>query len=694
MIPLFIFSPPRHRGDLLVRMLNASPGVRCAGDSHDFLQRLRRLHGHRNYQLKRHPGDFPEEGNEKLFQRNLNLSSRRGWDEGIRQMLPLVCEPGDGDTVYGMRDIHTLTGDWEKDAAFLSWLQWLEPTAKLLFLKRDQAEFEISLAMTHWLWVPSYAKCESRVLSRVQGVWETFDRYHRLNPESTAVVDSAELLDVDAITGRLGRWGIELSREAWGAEIQRAPGNKKEEQLRKPVVKEPEVGAFDRLPLPAVVDRKDIDVFTLKFGDPPWMEECHQSLRGWCDRHGLELTTWTKVDPDLPSEKFAVVEMLRAFLKGDKEWMIYVDADVLVHPLAPLPDLTQPGMHIRQDLLDDTRWLQWTWKHFNVRPHLWTYRNAGVWMCDRAAAEAVLAQVQRPYLPGVMEQHQWNYWLWRAKEAGMPVVDMPGEWNAFAELLRVGWFYHLAGPEKMEKLKALKDTGLMPTTPEESVSLAEPAAKRAIVYPWSSRKAVWEELKYSLRSVEKYFEDKECPIFLLVDRPPAFLKSSERVHVISAPRYEEALEIGVQLADEILWMNDDLYFRAPCGWDDLRPGQYFPGNKVPWAKSKVPCNTQWRRGLRRVVRDLHHHGVDEVLSFSTHMPYVYERGRAVEVLKRFGKFFKMPFETAYFNWHRDLPRRRFSSEMRQVVANHQGEIHQDAQRVLMADLTSAAEWEI
>ena len=115
---------------------------------------------------------------------------------------------------------------------------------------------------------------------------------------------------------------------------------------------------------------------------------------------------------------------------------------------------------------------------------------------------------------------------------------------------------------------------------------------------------------------------------------------------------------------------------------------------VGWAKSDVPCKSKWRRGLKRVVRDLHHHGVDEVLNFSTHMPYVYERRKAMEVLRRFGLFFKIPFETAYFNWNRDLPRKRFTHEVRQLVVNHQGEIGPEARRQLMDDLPVAAEWEI
>ena len=49
---------------------------------------------------------------------------------------------------------------------------------------------------------------------------------------------------------------------------------------------------------------------------------------------------------------------------------------------------------------------------------------------------------------------------------------------------------------------------------------------------------------------------------------------------------------------------------------------------------------------------LHHLGMDRVADFSTHTPYLYERGKAIQTLEAIGLFHKIPFETAYYNHHR------------------------------------------
>lgn len=694
MKPLFIFSPPRHRGDLLVRILNGTRGIRAAGEAHDFLARLRRLHAFRAASLRDNPGDFPAEGGTRAFQRHLNHSTEAGWDAAVRSMLPAVCEPPEGTTCFAMRDIHSLTGDWEKDAEFLSWLHFLEPDASFVFLKRDEVETEISTEITHRMWIPKYGKCVGSVMRRIRAVWEVMDRYHRLNPESTSIVDSALLLDFDGLSEVMRKHGVEIDQAGWERAKDFVTSDKRREIIREGIAKVGGATHNDRPPLPPMVERKEnLVVHTLRFGEEPWIEECRVSLETWCARHGLPLRVWGEWNPDYPSAKFVVLDMLKDFLRSKNDWFCYIDADVYFHPLAPVPPLPPSGVLAMPDGEDVAeKWEFWLGENFRLHAGQHIYRNAGVWFCDRDAAERILAAAMtREFVEGMMEQHQWNLWL---MGAGVEMHELSPEFNMFCREPRAAWFFHLAGRgDKMRKLGRVRNAGLLPAPASAIEIMPAPAHERAILFPWTPHHAKWQELRYSLRSIEKYFADKDCPIFILAERPPSWLKDQSRVRFIRAVRYEDALQIGLQLAEKVLWMNDDIYLRKPCDWSDFEVGSHYGRNVVEWAKSTAECQTKWRNRLKQLVRDLHHHGIEEVFNFSTHTPYVFEYQRAMPVLRTFGVYHKIAFETAYWNFHPDLPRRKIPAELRGIAENHQHAISEEARRRIAGDLPEAAPWE-
>ena len=53
MTPFFLLTMPRSGGTALARMLDATPGIRCAGESHELLPRLRALE---DYPAAEHAG--------------------------------------------------------------------------------------------------------------------------------------------------------------------------------------------------------------------------------------------------------------------------------------------------------------------------------------------------------------------------------------------------------------------------------------------------------------------------------------------------------------------------------------------------------------------------------------------------------------------------------------------------------------
>ena len=187
-----------------------------------------------------------------------------------------------------------------------------------------------------------------------------------------------------------------------------------------------------------------------------------------------------------------------------------------------------------------------------------------------------------------------------------------------------------------------------------------PESPRAIVYPWLATAAIWDELRYSLRSVDRYFEDQECPIYILGDRPPVWLKPGGRVQWRAIQGYAtsrregmwQAQVSGVQLADEVCWMNDDICFLRPTGWYDLRVA-LTEGRLEEQAGTLLRSGNLWKRGLGRAVADLRQFRPGEpVMRFATHTPFLFEREKSLEVLRSYWLDYPGSWVTLYHNHHR------------------------------------------
>jgi len=175
---------------------------------------------------------------------------------------------------------------------------------------------------------------------------------------------------------------------------------------------------------------------------------------------------------------------------------------------------------------------------------------------------------------------------------------------------------------------------------------------RAIVYPWKATKATWEELRYSIRSVENYFADKTCPIIILGTEAPPFLKTPPGRFVFHDEwTYSDCLKRGTQMARKILWMNDDILMVKPCGWDDFTTARHVGTIPKDVAASWSNEPNQWKRGLGKAAILLYEAGTSPVRNFSTHIPYIYEADKAMEIFQTYGIWEKVPMETLYFNHH-------------------------------------------
>lgn len=197
----------------------------------------------------------------------------------------------------------------------------------------------------------------------------------------------------------------------------------------------------------------------------------------------------------------------------------------------------------------------------------------------------------------------------------------------------------------------IKKPSLVIPPPEPFVVPPPPQLDRAIVWPWKANKAQWHELLYSVRSVEKYFDDKDCQFIILGTERPSWLGYRGRVKYFDCWTYVDAVVRGTQMARKILWMNDDIMLLKPCGWKDFETAVHLGPIGKGAAEGFMEAANTWRRGLGRALLSLMQNGIENPLNFSTHTPYIYEADKAMEVFRKYGVWEKIPLETLYHNHH-------------------------------------------
>jgi hypothetical protein len=406
------------------------------------------------------------------------------------------------------------------------------------------------------------------------------------------------------------------------------------------------------LPLPEALPPLSMVIYTLRYGGHDWITECGKTMDDWAARHDLPLRVWSHTGEYLPHPKFSVIEMIQDFIDGDFEWMMFFDADAYFHPLAPRPHFSEPGFWIMEDQPSraPNHFIGWLRRNFEEKVGKWKYRNSGVWACDRGSAKKFMAEVGEPFISGWLEQHHFNHWLMEAERVGMAVRSLPAQWNRLPKDNGASWVFHLAGRRKMRDLADLRGLRFIPQRPERLEAEDWSHIPFAIAYPWRSNAETWDELRYSLRSIEANFADKTCPIFIFGDQAPEWLIPGGRVIFIEAWSYSDAIAKGVQCAAEVLWMNDDIAIMQPMSREDFvtprNMGVMSRGTQENWMRS----GNIWKMGMARAMVDLAHRGKPQ-MDCETHAPYLWERDKAMQVLITYGNWQKIPLQTLYVNHH-------------------------------------------
>jgi len=173
--------------------------------------------------------------------------------------------------------------------------------------------------------------------------------------------------------------------------------------------------------------------------------------------------------------------------------------------------------------------------------------------------------------------------------------------------------------------------------------------RRAVVYPIKDGNSVDSniELTMSLRSIHENLEG-DVPVVIMSEKIPPNISGD--VTFIKVDSYQDAIEKACRIADEILWMNDDIFILRPHKWEDFY--EWVTNDDTQWTAKDVDDNkahsNNWRKRKGKVVGKLMDAGLT-TFDYSSHTPYLYDTATLTRVVRDFSFGYKTSFETAYGN---------------------------------------------
>lgn len=627
-------------------------------------------------------------------------------------------------TAFGHRSASDAMRRW-------SWLLQAHPGVPVVLLTREVDDrYEMSMTSAWDRLVPSYGKCWGCLFTRAKQMRMHLEDFHEMNPERTILLDHAEMGDFEVLKGKLGESAP--TREAWERMNAERPNAMAEEFKRRDAnVVVPEVDDYDPFDVHDPFETNgaldpDEDPFHGVF-------DVEKLLDGAPVRRRPRAVVELRARRDLPTMSVSImahpkraewVGELEEFFggcpvamddgrgliaNGRAAWELHdPEADyhlVIQDDAVPCDDfLTEARNHLATLEVPGAMSFYFSGKrHFKRiaegRMERGKARGRLRWGPAIALPTSWIPAMLRHYDGGTRAQYDARIGDW-LKHAGV-ACSYP-----LPSLVEHRGTESLLGNEhRGERRAAYVRDARIGASHREAMAMED--APRAIVYPWWSRGAVWEELRYSLRSVEEFFEDKECPIYILTDKVPGWIEPGGRVRVIELDGYErkqgegmwQAREIGLQLAERVLWMNDDFYLLKRTRWEDFDTAIHA-GDITDDLPGLLEDEKGFYRNMARVGMDLLREGAPRVLRFSTHTPQVYERAKSLEVLRRFHVPFSGGFETLYHNHHGTPCRERDGDRATSLPAkfarflNHGKDGPNEAtRRGLVAMFPDAAAWE-
>jgi hypothetical protein len=202
------------------------------------------------------------------------------------------------------------------------------------------------------------------------------------------------------------------------------------------------------------------------------------------------------------------------------------------------------------------------------------------------------------------------------------------------------------------------------------------------VWPYWDGGASGDELRWSIRSVETFFQGR-AKITLIGDRPEWYHGHCIRKKRVPASKPNRAfrdmlskvffIASHAEIDSECVWMMDDIYFLKPFTLDDIktpRAEPWRPSTGNSWQRRK----TASMAALAAVGRTQH--------DYATHLPHWLEKQKLRQLFEEFNLHHNtMLWEVLYGNTYRDTPQRTrpfFSRLKNQATADRYRELTKHA----------------
>lgn len=427
-----------------------------------------------------------------------------------------------------------------------------------------------------------------------------------------------------------------------------------------PLSKKREYAKVLRMPvIRATGAEESLVCYTWQYGNAPWIPAFLPSLRQWAKRQGIELNVDAQEAITKGLRESPYRQWIQHFLAGEFDWMMHVDADVMIHPLAPhlLHTKREGGLWAHELAFPKGRcaaWRKWVKTSYQREiPDDFPYANDGVWLLDRQTAAQLLPLTEGYMAPNLPQEFYFNWWRFLlSKQSPERLKPLEAIWNRLPvaeRKLQPAWFYHCAGREKGAVMKDLQVNGFLPVPrpPMTFQSWPEKAEmEKMISMPYRADIDIWkgELLRYALRSLDQYgFGD--WPLIVWGPERPEWLDES-------VFRYEDMLQRtalrAFALADKVLYMHDDIFLLRHCSEADFAEPLHLGVNLIEKIPALMHSENKWQLGRGVIASRLHHElGMDSVPDFCTHTPHLLYRNEARKAFDYFGNWFNFPQELAF-----------------------------------------------
>lgn len=193
-------------------------------------------------------------------------------------------------------------------------------------------------------------------------------------------------------------------------------------------------------------------------------------------------------------------------------------------------------------------------------------------------------------------------------------------------------------------------------TKAELIELIQKERATYFVYPNVNELSQHDELKYSLRSLEKNYQGNYKVV--IVGEMPTFINDKvlfiDVPHTGKSPREDVAtkricVDTHKHIPEEYYWMNDDIYFVNPVTREDL--GIPTVICDLDEGMSKYDKQTPWGKDMHKTYEYLCDNGYP-TLNYATHVPHKIRKSIAAE-LNHSMDLVHNPhvFENLYYNIH-------------------------------------------